>query len=358
MFHIMRNSNDYGTLDLVDRFMQALRTYVPLGTLNRIDYERSDDPSWDAAIRWDVGDANVVLAIEVKRTAGGVDPNRLPVRKDAAIPVLVAPFLSRSARRDLEGKGWSYWDSTGNTLLLSHEPVIAVRLEGDDKDPDPQLKPSSKLRSLKGPTASEVMVGLLQNGGRTGSIRDFAREHRLPLGTVSRVVSLLRDENFVEPTGGGPIVLTDRLEVLRRWAEDYSFKTTFRAKRYFSLTGPDLALRRFADSGIQYAVTGLRAAQEWLADSGQQAGLPVTETWVYVANLKQAERAADLTTDGRQGQILVGECDFLDRESSRRVGDIRYVAPWRTAADLVSAGGRLASVGEEVANDLIWRSLP
>ena len=354
----MRNNEDYGTLDLVERFIKALRTYVPRGTLNRIDYARSDDSSWDAAIHWDVADATVELAIEVKRGGARVDPNRLPVRSDSAIPVLVAPFLSRSERRELEDNGWSYWDSTGNTLLLSYEPVIVVRHEGDHKNPDPELKPPSKLRSLKGPTASEVMVGLLQNGGQTSSIRDFAREHKLPLGTVSRVVSLLRDENFVEPTGGGPVILTDRLDVLRRWAEDYSFKRTFQAKRYFSLSGPDLVLRRFADSGIQYAVTGVRAAQEWLADSGQQAGLPVTETWVYVADLKQAERAADLTTDVRQGQILVAECEFLDREFSRRVGDIRYVAPWRTAADLASAGGRLASVGEEVANDLIWRSMP
>lgn len=353
----MRNSDDYGTLDLVDRFMRALRTYVPLGKLNRIAYERGDDPPWDAVIQWNVGGAKVVLAIEVGRTAG-VDPARLPVRRDAAIPVLIAPFLSRSARRDLEGKGWSYWDSTGNTLLLSREPIIAVRLEGDNKDPDPEVKPPSKLRSLKGPTASEVMVGLLQNRGQTGSVRDFARQHKIPLGTVSRVVSLLRDENLIEPTGGGPIVLTDRLEALRRWAEDYSFKTTFRAQRYFSLTGPDLVLGRFADAGIQYAVTGVRAAQEWLTGSGQQAGLPATETWVYVTDLKAAERAADLTVDSRQGQILVAECDFLDREFSRRVGSVRYAAPWRTAADLVSAGGRLASVGEQVANDLIWSSMP
>lgn len=355
MFRYMRNSSEYGTLDLVERFMQALRTVVPLGTLNRMHYETSADRAWDALIRWDTGASALLLGINVKIGSVRTLP-KLPVPTDSTVtPVLISTFLSKAVRRELENQGWSYWDVTGNTLIRSESPFVAVRLEGQGRDPDPEPQPATKLRSLKGRAASEVIVGLLQNGGRASTIRDFARDHRLPLGTVSRVVSLLREENLLEPNGGGPIVLTDRLEVARRWADDYSFAKSFRARRYFSLNGPELALSKIAGSGMPYAITGVRAAQNWLEGTGQAAGLPPTETWVYVSDRAAVERMADLAADAREGQIVVAECDFLGRERARRSGVFDYVTPWRIVGDLLSAGGRMAGVGEQVAGDLIRR---
>jgi hypothetical protein len=357
MFHVMRNTNEYGTLDLVERFMQALRAVVPLGTLNRMEYEPASDTRWDAVIRWDVGDASLRLGIDVKVNAIRSAPPPLGPVDPTLTPVLLSPFLSRTARRELESRNWSYWDTTGNLLVLSESPFVAIRLEGSAKDPDPDPSPSVKLKTLKGRAASEVVVGLLKNGGRASTLRDFAREYELPLGTVSRVVSLLREENLIEPSGGGPIVLTDRLEVARRWAEDYSFAKSFRARRYRSLLGPELALSRLVESGVPYAITGVRAAQSWLERTNTPAALPATDTWVYVSDVARVERAADLAVDSRAGQLVIAECDFLGRERPRRVGQYDYVTPWRIVGDLLSAGGRAASVGERVADDLIGASL-
>lgn len=335
--------------------MKALRTLAPIGILNRMQYEPATDRAWDALIQWDVGTASLLLGIDVKVGSARAIPKRPAAMDRAVTPVLVSAFLSKSLRRELETQGWSYWDATGNTLIRSESPFVAVRLEGHDKDPDPEPQPTAKLRSLKGRAASEVIVGLLQNGGRANTIRDFARDHRLPLGTVSRVVSLLREENLLEPTGGGPIVLTDRLDVARRWADDYSFVKSFRARRYYSLNGPELALSKIAGSGIGYAITGVRAAQNWLEGTQQSAALPSPETWLYVSDRAVVERVADLAVDARGGQFVVAECDFLEREHTRESDDFKYVTPWRIVGDLLSAGGRVASVGEQVAEDLIRR---
>lgn len=353
MFRVMRNASEYGTLDLVERFILALRSVVPIGLLNRIEYQQSATTEWDALVRWDVGKASLTFAIDVKLGPLRGIPPRPRMPESPAIPILVSTFLSKAARRELEDSGWSYWDATGNALIRSESPFVAVRLEGADKDPNAERKPVARLRSLKGRAASEVIVGLLQSGGRVSTIRDFARERDLPLGTVSRVVSLLRDENLIKPTGGGPVVLTDRLDVAKRWADDYSFMKTFRARRYYSLSGPELAVSRIAESGIPYAITGVRAAQNWLDQDARIAGLPSTETWLYVSDLAAVERIADLAVDTREGQIVVAECDFLNRERSRRVGEFEYVTPWRIVGDLLSAGGRAASVGEQVAADLL-----
>lgn len=352
MFHIVRNTSEYGTLDLVERFMVALRTVVPLGVLNQIEYRPDGDRVWDAVLRWDVGRSSVRLALEVKIGRMSTSPPA-PTRVEGTIPVLVAPFLAPRVRRELDRAGWSYWDATGNTLLRSEDPLVAVRTEGADKDPDPDARPVARLRSLKGRIASEVIVGLLQNDGRAASIRDFARERNLPLGTVSRVVSLLRDENLLKPTGGGPIVLIDRLDVARRWADDYSFTTTFRAQRYFSVNGPELAVSKILKADVPCAVTGVHAAQNWLGKGGRVSGLPADATWLYVADRDAVERIADLSVDSRGGQIVVAECDFLERERPRAVDGVPYVTPWRITGDLLSAGGRLARVGEQVAAALV-----
>jgi hypothetical protein len=143
------------------------------------------------------------------------------------------------------------------------------------------------------------------------------------------------------------------LETARRWAEDYSFIKTFHARRYFSLNGPELALQRIIDSGVEYAVTGVRAAQTWLSSAARIPGLPAIEAWVYVSDLPAVERAADLAVDARDGQIVVAEAKFLGREFIRPDSGVRYAAPWRTVGDLLSSGGRLANVGENLAEDLI-----
>ena len=355
MFHFMRNSNDYGTLDLVDRFMKALRSVIPSGTLNRLELQNSTNVEPDAVIRWDVGDETFTLAVEVKLSPLRTAPPLRNTLAGDAIPIVVAPYISKSACRALEDSGWSYWDATGNTLIRSRSPLLVVRLDGAEKDPNPEPTTSAGLRSLKGRAASEVIVGLLQNGGQTGSIRDFARERQLPLATVSRVVSLLRDENYIEPTGGGPIVLTDRIDVARRWADDYSFARSFRARRYYSLGGPEFALSKIAESGIRYAVTGVGAAQNWLSQDSKMSRLPSAETWVYVEDLTAVERIADLAPDPREGQILVAECGFLGREHVRQDGALNYATPWRLVGDLLSARGRIASVGEQLAIDLVRR---
>lgn len=353
MFQIVRDATLFGTTDLIDRFMIELRTVVPAGTLNRLALLASDS-GVDGRIQWHIGPSSTELALEVKVVAPVVAP--LSGRDSGSgVPVLIAPFLSRRVREDLEAAGRSYWDATGNMWLFSKEPLILVRRDGAVKDPNPQIAQApTRLRSLKGQAASEVIVGLLANAGRAGSVRDFARQRGLPVATVSRVFALLRDENFLEPTGGGPIVVSDRLALARRWADDYSFAKTFRARRYYSILGPERAAERLRQSAIPYAVTGVQPAQAWLGDQGVAAALPSTELWLYTSDIEQVEKVADLAPAPRDGTILVAGADFLDREHPSKQSDgTPTVTPWRTVGDLLSWHGRQAEIGEALADALI-----
>lgn len=354
MFHVMRNSGLYGTLDLVERFMSALREFVPSGMRNRIelvDPARDGDAQADTRIKWTIADQQFDLRVNVKVSAP-VEAPRLPPTGKASLSVLIAPYISKRVQSQLERAGHSFWDPTGNALLQNTSPFLLIRQFGAKKNPDGEVSQTNNLRSLKGKAASEVIVRLLATGGAP-TVRDLARETGVGLGTASRVVALLRAENLLEPTGGGPLIITDRIRLARRWAEDYSFMATFKPKRYFSILGAGAALNRVQQSRVTYALTGLAAQARYYRAKNQVPPLPASDLWIYTDDVSKVETTADLVPD-EAGTILVAETDFLGlgREGYRVIGQDHVVWPWRAAGDLLSAPGRYAAVGNDLAQEL------
>ena len=357
MFHIMRNTTPFGTRDLVGRFMEALRTAIPFGIENRVDAADwragAGEPGAAAVVPWTVDGARISLALTVLVEP----PTRAPApppasRRGGETRVIVSTYLSPSVQAALDQEGWSYWDSTGNMSLLIREPLITVRREGARRNPEPSSE-SRALGSLKGRAASQVLVHLLTSGGGT-TVRDISRQLKVGLGTVSRVVSLLRDENLFEPTGGGPIVLDDRIAVAHRWAEDYNFAKTFKARRYYSRLGDQSAVDRITRSGVNYAFTGLRVSSAWFAANDRTSPLPADDAWVYTDDAAALIKEADLAPDARRGSIWVAETDvFLPgREGTSGITAERQVVPWRAVGDLLSTPGRHAAAGDELARML------
>ena len=354
----MRNATLYGTNDLIDRFMSALRELGPRNSLNEITLVKAARKDGaDATVRWRVSGKTFPLALDVKVTQIGplLSPSTgIPAANDK-IPVVLAPFISRAAQRQLEDQGLSYWDPTGNLLIQSRDPFMWIKKEGSAKDPNPDAK-ATALQSLKGRSASEVLVKLLSNG-RAGTVRDLARDTGVGLGTASRVISLLRNEDFLEPTGGGPIIVTDPVRLARRWAEDYSFEKTFSAKRYFSILGSSVALERIRESNASYAITGLAAQALWYEEDARVAPLPTSDLWLYTDDVTRIEKVADLVPDKVNGTIMVAQTEFFGpgRENYRPVGKTRTARPWRVVGDLLSLSGRYAAAGSDFAEELASR---
>lgn len=354
----MRNGTLYGTLDLIDRFMSALRELGPRDSLNEIilaKVESRDDA--DAKVRWHVAGGSFSLSLDVKVSPIGKLPFPLEGARPAndEVSVVLSPFISRAAQSQLENQGLSYWDPTGNLLLQSRNPFMWIKQEGSPKDPNPDAK-GTALQSLKGRSASEVMVRLLSDG-RAATVRDLARESGVGVGTASRVISLLRNEGFLTPTGGGPIIVTDPVGLARRWAEDYSFEKTFNAKRYFSILGSNVALERIRKSNSNYAVTGLAAQTLWYEEDARVAPLPTSDLWLYTDDIARIVKVADLVPDNANGTIMVAQTEFFGpgREGFRPVEKTRTAWPWRVVGDLLSLSGRYAAAGSDFAEELASR---
>lgn len=358
MFHQIRNQSIYGTNDLIDRFMAALHEVGPRDTTNKVSppYDALDGRR-DTAIRWQVASRTFKLLIDTK-----LSPVEQVDAADAAprgggIRVVISPFVSRAAQSQLERKGLSYWDPTGNMLLQSRDPFLWIERTGASRNPSPDKK-STALQSLKGRAASEVIVKLLSDG-RVGTARDLASDVGVGLGTASRVVSLLRAEDFFEPTGGGPLIINDPIRLAGRWAEDYNFRRTYRVRRYFSILGTDQALARIRRSGAKYALTGLAGLALDYEERSSTSPLPANDLWLYTDDLAQVERAADLVPNNANGNILVAETDFFGpgREGYRLINGTPAAWPWRIAGDLLSASGRYAAAGLDLAQDLLDRPM-
>lgn len=301
--------------------------------------------------------AGLTLTVDLRRSSMTErdDARRLPEPQPGDHPVLVAPFLSSAVRDELRRSGWSYSDATGNLLIQSTEPFVWIDRLGANRNPAPdQLQGPQRLRSLKGRAASEVIVKLLADGEAT-SVRELARQTAVGVATVSRVIEFLRDDGLVGGERSGRIRVSDKRRLALRWAEDYSFTGTFKALRYYSVLGDDLALQRLRSSALrEYAITGVRAANDFMGEQNRVGLLPGADLWVYVANLEQASAVLDLVPDPR-GTILVGQAAFLTSTERYRSGasGLQLAQTWRVVGDLLSTAGRTAAVGDDLLRTLL-----
>lgn len=358
LFHMMRNNTLFGTSALLDDFMKAIRTFVPSGQIRCSVHSPTlpnvADAAVDAIVPWRLGSHELEFEVEIGLRTAAPRPLQAPSeRPKEKIPVVIARYLSPVDRRRIMSNGSSYWDSTGNVLIQHAEPLIRIEREGAQRSPEPAER-EDRLESLKGRGAARVVEYLLTTGGATGP-RDLARNtsHGVGVATASRVLTLLREENFFEPTGIGGAVVRDRTALAHRLAEDYSFVKTNRAKRYFSPMGREGALMALRSKGIQVAVTGLQGAAEFLADEDMMASLPTSDLWLYANDRREVERTAQLEPDSRNGNIWVADAPWMFETHNfytAPAGTRAY--PWRIAFDLLSYTGRHAQAGEGLLSRL------
>lgn len=337
---------------LVERFISDMERLARGSQLKW--RETPSDKGFDGTITWLTSDTELSFDVELKSrdVTSRDDIRRIIGSKPDGSFVLLASFISPSAGDELRRAGWSYWDETGNLFVQSRKPFVWVERLGAARNPNPVPPSGPRLRSLKGQAASVVIVKLLTEG-QAPSGRDLSRQTGVGVATVSRVLELLREEQLLEETSGGPVVIRDATVLAAQWAQDYSFTKTFKSRRYFSLLGDEIARERLKSAPFDYALTGVESANNYLGTTGRIGTLPGSESWIYVSDLDAAERELQLMSDPK-GNIVIGECDFLpqEREGVRVVNDLRFARPWRTVGDLLSTRGRTASIGSDLAETL------
>ena len=295
--------------------------------------------------------AQTALVIEAKRSLLPRDVpgvmaqlRRYAEQADLGEAVLVvgAPYLSETTREQIEDRGASYLDSTGNVLLRSKRPALLVRLSGASRDPWPS---DETLRSLKGRGTARAVRALLDFAPPYG-VRELASRADVSLASLSRTVDLLDRDGLIERSGRGPITDVDWRGVIKRWAKDYDVESSNQVSTYLDPRGLPAVATKLGKLKRGYATTGALAAQRFSPIA------PTRLASIYVNDVvKWSERLELRPTDTGGNVWLIEPFDdvVFDRTTNR--DGMVCVSPTQLAVDLLTGPGRDPSEGEEL---LLW----
>ena len=336
-----------GTRRQINLFMDFVRK-----TLNRDRIGATASPSrgpWDYDVLFAAGNQSWKMHAAVKTdslTSEAVS-QLVAMSRDfpKATPLVIAPFISAQLQTRLRESGINYWDSTGNSYLDIALPRLLVRTVGAVRDPYPRAAKSAQV-SLRGKAAARVVIFLLSNP-EPPVLRTVARETGVGLGTVGRVLDLLRREGVVIETGERAR-LTSRADLIARWVDDYSFLESSKVRRFVASLGAKQTLDRIRQSGLDYALTGL-AAQQLLIGHGVVAVFASDERWLYIGATDSDLERLGLIRVPYGGNFVVMSGPKPEGLLGNTLVQGQLVAnEWRVTADLLSSPGRERAAGEQL----------
>lgn len=311
---------------------------------------RAGDSIVDAIFELSAPDGSrALILVDIKATVDARDVPRLASQlrsarqnvPDANAVLLIAPFISCRTREVLQSESIAYADSTGNVRLELDRPSLFVETAGADENPWKEA--TRPLQSLKGPSTGRAVRALVDVKPPYG-IRELAERTKTSAPTLSRVADLLvRDALLVRDGSRGKITEVDWNGVIRRWARDYSFADSNRARSYLEPRGLRTLLKRLTGTTVPYAITGSVAANKVS---------PITEpraATIYITDLTTAAAALELRPAEAGANVILAEpYDGVVFERTRAVEGLKYVNASQLAADLLTSPGRGPSEGEAV----------
>lgn len=341
-------------IDLYRRSTAALRAALPPGWTIESGKARSladaperlliSSPAGEVA-SFSVISARGVLAGDAARFADSVS--------DADNGFVCARYLSEPVRKQLDAKGLSYADATGNTSVFANRPAIWVRDRGADADP--WRGPGRPAAQLTGDPAARVVRALADHSGEL-TVPQLIRLSGASTGATYRVVETLSERDLVERLPRGPITSVRWKDMLRAWSADARFRDC-PSVGYFAPDGITSIVEGLAaNPELLYAVTGSVAAATWTEYA------PSRLLQIYADNGEALATALGLRVVEEGANVVVAtprSPSVFDRTLFRN--DIRLTAPTQACADLLGGKGRQPEEGEHLLdwlaeNESAWRT--
>lgn len=277
-------------------------------------------------------------------------PREVPALLAATPPpaLVVSAYLSGRARELLAEKGMSYADATGNLRVVLSRPAVFLEGIGADRDPERRPRP---LHSLRGAAAGRVVRALAELELPLG-VRALSLAAATPLGTVSRVVTLLEDEALLCRDAQRRVVSVERVALLRRWAQDYALtqangRATFLEPRGLSALWPKLSrLPRYAATGSAAGpgIAPARIAMLYVDDPDLAASL---------LGLVPAEAGANVWLLRPYDEVVFTRTRRRTMPSGGAPTEVITVSVAQAVVDLASGPGRGPQEAEALLESLI-----
>lgn len=283
----------------------------------------------------------------------GVRPlvEALAAERDAATPLVVAPYLSEATRARLRGSDVGYLDLTGNARIVLPEPGLFIETQGASEDPNREERPARSLRGAKAGRVARALVELKSPPG----VRALAALTKMDAGYVSRVLSFLDSEALVSRGGRGRIEAVDWPALLRRWAQEAPLESRGNVRTFLEPRGLTALQGRLGKFEDPYVVTGSLAAVI-LAPLA-----PARLATIWVRDIAAAASSLALRpADAGANVMLVETDDYSVFEGAAQRDGLWYATPSQVVIDLLTSPGRSPQEGEELitwmlGNEERWR---
>ncbi len=262
----------------------------------------------------------------------------------AAIPVLIAPYLSPQVQALCRAQGVGYLDLEGNACLIFGSVFIERQVAS---------KPAAERRELKSlfkPKSAQVLRVMLSNPRRSWRVAELAQAAAVSLGQVSNVRVGLLAREWAQVSEDG-LFLSAPDALLGAWCKVYEPPAGKRLSFYTTLHGSafEEAARRVlaVDETTGLAAFASFSAAHWLAPYGR------TGTHYFYADqagLEHLQSALKLTATSKGENVVVSllkDADFL-RDTVEPAPGAICTSPLQTYLDLANAGER----GREAAEHL------
>jgi hypothetical protein len=174
-----------------------------------------------------------------------------------AYAIVAAPYISNDTTRLCKQNQVGYIDLAGN-CFLNFDQVYIKR----ENYPNPEIE-KRQARSIFSPKSSRIPRVMLNNPKRRPwKVQELAREANVSLGLASKVKERLLDLEYAIGDNKS-VILTRPLELLERWANNYSFRKN-KIYDYFSFDDPNETERKLSqyceEKQIPYALTSFSGA--------------------------------------------------------------------------------------------------
>lgn len=269
--------------------------------------------------------------------------------------LVVAPWISPSARQELARRDVSYLDLSGNASIRIDVPSVRIETRGASRDPG--KSESTRTVTLAGPRAGRLIRAMVdfETPYRASELADLSG---VSLPWISRLLGQLEDQLLV--TRDGRMVTEVRwADLLRARARSYDLLRHNSHVGFVAPNGIQAALDRVRDVDQKTAITGSCAARTVAPlTSGGQLMIYVDAEEVRAPDLL-AETLGLLRVDEAADVVVLRAHDDVVFERTKEVDGIRRVALSQLVLDGLAGPGRMPAEAEAVlaamTTDTRWR---
>lgn len=264
------------------------------------------------------------------------------------IPVVAVPYMGPSGKVACERAGVSWFDFSGNAHIVA--PGIRIIVDGRPNRFPKRGRPSSAFA----PKSSRVARWLLMHPKEAMAQREISQATGVSEGLVSRVVSRLEEDHYVDRDKAGRIFAPNPQLLLEAWQDEYRFSKHTIIRGHIAARSGDALTRFVAETlsaaTVQHAATGLSAAWQLT----HFAGFRMTTFFV------EAEPTASLKSDlgfrednrGANMWLVVPNDEGVFQGADDRDG-VRCVHPVQVYLDLKEHPERAADAAERLRTEFL-----